>query len=240
MTTRSIGSATALLAVVILLLSIPPLLRAATPPAVVQIAVVLVAKRNPSTGDYVPIGTAFHIGEGWFRSAGHVVTATLPKRFEGKGLEQWSLFDADEFGNPRRFVGPFEVACVDPRWKGQDDDAVLPHDSALIRQTAGPIPSAALRTSERRPAAGETVSVWGFPEGSVLFESRAAVLEVSREWVVMRNETGHPTVGGHSGSPVLDRTESVIGILAGGVRGIASRQRAVAIGDAEQGCPRPR
>ena len=239
MTARRIGPAASLLLAGILLIAPVASLQAA-PPASIRTAVVLVAKRNPESGDYVPIGTAFHIGEGWFRSAAHVVTATLPRRFEGKGLDQWSLFDADEFGNPRRFVGPFEVLCVDTRWKRSDDDAVLPHDSALIRLMAGTPPAAALRIADRRPAVGETVSVWGFPEGSVLFESRSTLLELSQEWVVIRNETGRPTIGGHSGSPVVDRGEFVIGILAGGVRGIAARQRAVTIWDAERGCPRPR
>jgi len=237
MTARHFSRAASFVLAAILLIT-PATSWAAPPPSSIRNAVVLVAKRNLQSGEYVPIGTAFHIGEGWFRSAAHVVTATLPRRFEGKGLEQWSLIDADEFGNPRRFVGPFEVACVDARWKGKDDDGVFPHDSALIRMTAGAVPAAALRISARRPAMGETVSVWGFPEGSVLFESRSMLVELSQEWVVIQNEMGRPTIGGHSGAPVLDRGESVIGILSGGVRGIASRQRAVPIWDAELGCPR--
>jgi hypothetical protein len=201
--------------------------------------VLLVVLRNPSSGEFVPIGTAFHIGGGWYRSAAHVVTTKLPRRYEGKGLEQWSLVDADEFGNPQLVVGPFEIVCVDARWKGRDEGGVFAHDSALIRQTGGAIPSIMLRTADRRPAAGETVSVWGFPEGSVLFESRATLLEISPQWVVIQNQSGSPTIGGHSGSPVLDRREGVVGILAGGGPGIVARQRAVTIWDAEQGCPRP-
>jgi len=214
-------------------------LRAAPPPSI-RAAVLLVVKRNPTSGESMPIGTAFHIGDGWYRSAAHVVTATLPRKFEGKGLEQWSLVDSDEAGNPRSFVGPFDINCIDIRWKGKDDEGVFPHDSALIRQTSGPIPNPALRTADRPPAVGDGVSVWGFPEGRVLFESRSTVLEVSREWVVVQNESGRPTIGGHSGSPVINRGESVIGILAGGGPGIVARQRAVPIWDAEQGCPRPK
>jgi hypothetical protein len=214
-------------------------LRAAPPPSI-RTAVRLVVKRNPVSGESVPIGTAFHIGEGWYRSAAHVVTATLPRRFEGKGLDQWSLIDSDEYGNPRNFVGLFDIICVDARWRGKDDEGVFPHDSALIRQTSGPVPGIALRTADHRPSVGDIVSVWGFPEGRVLFESRAAVLELSREWVVVQNESGRPTIGGHSGSPVIDRGESVIGILAGGGPGIVARQRAVTIWDAEEGCPKPK
>lgn len=223
----------------VLLLAIGGDLRAA-PPLSIRTAVRLVVKRNPTSGESMPIGTAFHVGDGWYRSAAHVVTATLPRRFEGKGLEQWSLVDSDESGNPRNFVGPFDIICVDARWKGKDDEGVFPHDSALIRQTSGPVPSVALRIADRPPAVGDSVSVWGFPEGRVLFESRSSVLEVSREWVVVQNESGHPTIGGHSGSPVINRGEAVIGILSGGGPGIVARQRAVPIWDAEQGCPKPR
>ncbi len=232
------GAIALLLAVSFLTASPAALLGA--PPASIRTAVVLVVKRNPETQERVAIGTAFHIGDGWFRTAAHVVTITLPRRFEGKKLDQWGLFEADEFGNPRRFIGPFEVTCVDSRWKGKDDDLVFPHDSALIRQLSGTLPFSALQTSDRRPAVGEVVSVWGFPEGTVLFESRSKTVESSRDWVVVLNERGQPTIGGHSGSPVVDSRELVVGILSGGIRGVAAPQRAVPIWDAEEGCPRPR
>jgi hypothetical protein len=222
------------------LLTAPAVSPAAAPPPSIRSAVVLVAKRNPESGEALPVGTAFHIGEGWFRSAAHVVTFTVPRRYEAKKLEQWSLFEADEAGLPRRLIGPFDVVCVDTRWKGRDDNGVFPHDSALIRLTAGTVPATALRPADRRPAVGEAVSVWGFPEGSVLFESRSTLVELTQDWVLLRNEMGRPTIGGHSGSPVVDRGESVIGILAGGQPGILSLQRAVTIWDAERGCPRPR
>lgn len=228
----------AFLLTILLLVASSAKLGAAPPPSI-RAAVRLVVLRNPSSGEAVPIGTAFHIGGGWYRSAAHVVTTKLPRRYEGRGLDQWSLVDADEFGNPQRVVGPFEIACVDARWKGREDSSVFPHDSALIRQTGGAIARITLQTADRRPAVGETVSVWGFPEGSVLFESRATLLEISQQWVVIQNESGRPTIGGHSGSPVLDRRETVVGILAGGGPGIVARQRAVTIWDAEQGCPRP-
>jgi hypothetical protein len=234
---RFAGTATLLTAVVLLLASKPEV--GAAPPLSIRAAVLLVVLRNPSSGEFVPIGTAFHIGGGWFRSAAHVVTSKLPRRFEGKGFEQWALVDSDEFGNPQRVVGPLESVCVDTRWKGRDDDGVFPHDSALIRLTGGTIPGAALVSADRRPAVGDTVSAWGFPEGRVLFESRATVLELSPQWLVVQNESGRPTIGGHSGSPVLDSREFVVGILSGGGPGIVARQRAVAIWDAEQGCPRP-
>ncbi len=230
-------TAASLIAAALLLAATLPL--GAAPPPSIRAAVRLVVLRNPASGEAQPIGTAFHIGGGWFRSAAHVVTATLPRRFEGKGLEQWALIEADEFGNPSQVAGPFETVCVDPRWKGRDENGVFPHDSALLRQTAGSVPRAALQRAERPPAAGDAVSVWGFPEGRVLFESRATVLGMADSWVVIQNHSGSPTVGGHSGSPVLDRREGVVGILSGGGPGIVARQRAVTIWDAEAGCPRP-
>lgn len=84
---------------------------------------------------------------------------------------------------------------------------------------------------------GEAISVWGFPEGSVLFEARSTIGSVSEEWIRFQDALGRPVVGGHSGSPVIDGTGEVIGILAGGQRGVLAQNSAVPIRDAEQGCP---
>lgn len=106
---------TLLLAVTIATASHPGPLEAAPPTAIHQ-SIVLVAKRNPQTSAYVPIGTAFHVGDGLFRTAAHVATATLPRRYEGRGFDEWVLYQADEFGNPARLLGRAELACVDRRW----------------------------------------------------------------------------------------------------------------------------
>lgn len=211
----------------------------ATPPAAIQQAVVLVAKRNPETRQYLPIGTAFHIGDGWFRTAAHVATATLPRRYEGKGFDEWAIFSADEFGNPARWIGRFEVVCVDRRWHGKDEDTIFPHDSALLKLISDMPPGGMMKASERRPAVGDPVSVWGFPEGLVLFEARARVNGVTNDWIAFQDELGKPTIGGHSGSPVLDSSGGVIGILSGGAPGLRAQERAVPIWDAEAGCPKP-
>lgn len=210
----------------------------AAPPPSIRGAVVLVARRNPQTDARIPIGTAFHVGDGVFRTAAHVATATLPRRYEGRGFDELGLYQADEFGNPARWLGRVEVSCVDPRWQGRGESLVFPHDSAVLK-LVGPSPPEFLRTSDHRPIAGQVISVWGFPEGSVLFEGRSTVGSVSDQWVRFQDALGTPIVGGHSGSPAIDATGAVIGILVGGQRGVMAQNSAVPIHDAEQGCPLP-
>lgn len=212
---------------------------ASAPPARIRNAVVLVVKRDPEEGKYVPIGTAFHIGGGWFRTAAHVVRSKLPKRYEGKGYNEWALHRSDEFGNPGRYLGAFEITCVDRRWIHDADGAVFPHDSALVRLNGSSVPDEALPAAGARPRLGEAVSVWGFPMGSVLFESRAKIAGISDRWIDVQEDVGSPVLGGHSGSPVINRTGDVIGIMSAGVEGVGQRGSAVPIWDAELGCPKP-
>jgi hypothetical protein len=215
-----------------------PALLAAAPPSSIRNAVVLVARRNPQTDERVPIGTAFHVGGGVFRTAAHVATATLPRRYEGRGFDELGLYQADEFGNPARWLGRVEVSCVDARWQGRGESIVFPHDSAVLR-LVGPSPPEFLRASDHRPVTGQVISVWGFPEGSVLFEGRSTIGSVSDLWIRFQDALGTPIVGGHSGSPAIDATGAVIGILVGGQRGVMAQNSAVPIRDAEQGCPLP-
>ncbi len=231
---RSLLLAGAVAAVALVTVSI----HAAPLPAFQQ-AVVLVAKRNPERRDYVAWGTAFHAGDGWFRTAAHVVETPLPRRYEGKGYDEWAVYQADEFGNPGRWIGRFEVTCVDRRWNGKDEDSPFPHDSALLKLLASSTPAAVLQPSERRPERSDRVSVWGFPMGRVLFGARAVVISVSSEWIRFQEELGTPTIGGHSGSPVVDAAGAVIGIFVGGITGVGEPGTAVPIWDAEAGCPKP-
>jgi hypothetical protein len=211
----------------------------AAPPSSIRDAVALVAWHNPETDEYVPIGTAFHIGGGSFRTAAHVATAALPRRYEGRGFDQLGLFQANEFGTPSRYLGRVETTCVDPRWQGRGDGYVLPHDSAVLTLVDGPAPAQALLASRHQPVEGQVVSVWGFPQGTVLFEGRSTVSGVSAQWIRFRDSLGTPVIGGHSGSPTLDATGGVIAILVGGTRGVLAQNAAVPIRDAEQGCPLP-
>lgn len=202
-------------------------------------AIVLVARRNPAENKFVAVGTAFHIGDGWFRTAAHVAANPLPYRYKGRGYDEWALYRADEFGNPGELLSGFEVRCVDPRWKGKGDDYVFPHDSALLKATGDSAPpSDLLPISTRRLQTGDPISVWGFPQGRVLFESKAKVTAVSDIWIRLVEQVGTPVLGGHSGSPVLDSSGGVAGILVGGLSGVGGTGSAVAISDAEAGCPK--
>ncbi len=96
-----------------------------------------------------------------------------------------------------------------------------------------------MESSRQRPRPGEAVSVWGFPQGQVLFESRASVTGVSDQWIRLREQVGSPTIGGHSGSPVIDGAGKVVGVMVGGVGGVGESGIAVTIADAEDGCPKP-
>lgn len=211
----------------------------AAPPPSIRDAVALVAWHNPQTGEHVPIGTAFHVGRGSFRTAAHVATAALPRRYEGRGFDELGLFQGDEFGTPSRYLGRVEATCVDPRWQGRGERYVFPHDSAVLTLVDGPAPAQALPSSPHQPIEGQVVSVWGFPQGTVLFEGRSTISTVSAQWIRFRDSLGTPVIGGHSGSPTIDATGGVVAILAGGTRGVLAQNAAVPIRDAEQGCPLP-
>lgn len=225
-----------LLAVALVTTGQPARLAAAPPPAIRQ-AVVLVAQRNPSNGEYVAIGTAFHVGGGAFRTAGHVATATLPRRYEGRGFDEFGVFQPDEYGNPSRWLGRVQLSCADPRWRGRNEAAVFPHDSAVLTLIDTEYLPEALRASAHPPIPGQKISVWGFPQGAVLFEGRSTVGFVSDTWISFRDALGSPIVSGHSGAPAIDATGGVVGILVAGQRGVLAQNAAVPIRDAEQGCP---
>lgn len=219
-------------------LSLRPQPVATAPPTMIREAVVMVALRN-SEGKRLEIGTAFHIGDGWFRTVAHVVRRELPKRRGGQDYDQWAFYSSDEFGNPMRYLGAFEIICVDRRWVNDPDRIVFPHDSALLRIKDTSVPEVPLRTSRSRPRVGDSVSVWGFPNGAVLFESRAKVVDVSDRWIEVREDVGRPVIGGHSGAPVVNAEGEVVGVMSARIEGIGQRGIAVPIRDAEIGCPRP-
>lgn len=222
-----------------LILTLRPAPAPAAPPAVIRNAVVLIAKRNPGNDLYISVGTAFHVGGGWFRTAAHVVRAQMPKRYEGKGYDEWALYQSDEFGNPGRYFSAFEIACVDRRYVHDPDGVVVPFDSALLRMNGSSSLEENLHVSRSRTRVGEAVSVWGFPHGNILFESRAKVTRVSDRWIEIRENVGSPVIGGHSGSPVVNASGEVIGVMIATVPGVGQSGLALPISDAESGCPKP-
>lgn len=210
----------------------------AAPPGRIQQTVALVVKRNSQTGQYLSVGTAFHVGSGFFRTAGHVALSRVPPEYEGKGYDEWALMLADEYGNPRHALGRSDVACADRRWTDSPFGDVLPHDSAVFRLVEGSIPAERLSAGQR-PRVGDVISIWGFPKGLVLFEARARITRISDEWIGLRVQIGSPSLGGHSGSPVINAEGSVVGILVAGVSGVGEIASAVPIWDAASACPLP-
>lgn len=234
MMSRATAGCGAVMALVLLVLSVAH----AAPPSRILQAVALAVRLNPQTGRYLAVGTAFHVGGGLFRTAGHVAQSRVPPEEEGKGYEQWALFLADEFGSPRHLLGHAEVACADRRWAESRFGDVLPHDSGVFRLATGSIPAESL-SAGRRPNVGDAISIWGFPGGKVLFEAKGRITRISDEWIRLREQLGFPSLGGHSGSPVLDATGTVVGILVAGVSGVGEVASAVPIWDAESACPSP-
>ncbi len=231
--TCAIAGSVALVALALLAMSSP---LAAAPPPRIQQTVALAVKRNPQTGEYLSVGTAFHIGRGFFRTAGHVALSRVPPEHEGEGYDEWALYLADEYGNPRHLLGHSEVACADGRWTESRFGDVLPHDSAVFRLAEGASLAESLSAGQR-PKVGDPISIWGFPRGRVLFEAKGRITMISNEWIGLREQIGAPSLGGHSGSPVIDATGSVVGILVAGVRGVGEIASAVPIWDAESACP---
>ncbi len=217
-----------------------PIAFAAAPPQQVLQSVVLVSLGSPRERKYIERGTAFHVGGGWFRTAAHVVKTPLPDEYQGKGYDEWELSLANEFGNPTFApIGRAEVVCVDKRWTRSPFHDVLPHDSALFRLVTGAAPDEALSASERRPSTGEGVSTWGFPLGLILYEAKGQVTAVSDEWIMLEGLVNAPSLGGYSGSPVIDGGGKVVGILVAAVLGVGKPALAVPIHDAEGACAIP-
>jgi S1-C subfamily serine protease len=73
----------------------------------------------------------------------------------------------------------------------------------------------------------------------VFFEVKARVTTVSDEWIELREQPGAPSLGGHSGSPLIDMTGGVVGIFVAHVTGVGGIASAIPIWDAETACPRP-
>jgi S1-C subfamily serine protease len=119
---------------------------------------------------------------------------------------------------------------VDPRYKETPDNTVAPYDVALLEVQelgGGERLPPALVLAARMPRPGETARVIGFPASTepVRFDIRGVVAEVSRTVFIIDTRTPG-AIPGVSGSPVLDGSGHVIGIVFG--VNVGSR-RAVAV-----------
>lgn len=131
---------------------------------------------------------------------------------------------------PEYPIALVRAACVDPRHRETPDRTVAPFDIAVLEVQelgVGERLPPALALAARMPRLGETVRVVGFPASTepVRFDIRGIVAEVSRSVFIIDNRTPGASPG-VSGSPVLDGTGHVIGIVFG--VNVGSR-RAVAV-----------
>lgn len=193
----------------------------------VRSAILAVVAVSPG-GRACGAATAFHVGGGKFLTNAHVVDELRKGAREGCTL--WFVMQARETRLPEYPIALVRTACVDPRHRETPDKTVAPYDVAVLEVQelgVGERLPPALALAARMPRLGETVRVVGFPASTepVRFDIRGVVAEVSRTVFIIDNRTPG-AIPGVSGSPVLDSTGHVIGIVFG--VNVGSR-RAVAV-----------
>jgi S1-C subfamily serine protease len=202
--------------------------------------VAVLAVYDPHERRYTGLGSAFHVGRGFFYTSAHVVLAGRRFQQEEPKFERWILLGSDEFGSPRAYLGTAEASCVDRRYRPDPYGEPQPFDIAAVRLTDAqrPLPPA-LPLSQSRVAVGDRVRALGFPETAVLFEMRGTVVEVAPHRIVVERDRGTVVLGGSSGSPLFSARDEVIGVLqAGNAGGLVSHSVPIQI--AVGGCPVPR
>ncbi len=205
------------------------------PKEALRSAVVMMALRKPGTDSFIFIGSAFHVGNGLFYTAAHVVRASLPEKY--REYTEWGIAGREP-GAVRFFFKPVEVICVDPRWSPKRY-YVAPFDAALVRVIEPnwnpPLSLPIGSTRSLRP--GDKVIIWSYPDGKVLMEAKGSVLEVNHNHIWIRHERG-VVLPGSSGGALLNEAGEVVGILQGvGEYEGESRILAGTIESAMKGCP---
>jgi hypothetical protein len=202
----------------------------------VRSAVVAVAAVSPE-GRACAAATAFHVGGGRFFTNAHVVGQLRKGAREGCRL--WFVMQARETRLAEYPIALVKASCVDPRYKETPNETVAPFDVAVLEVQelgVGERLPPALSFGARMPRLGESVRVVGFPASTepVRFDIHGLVADVSRMVFLIDNRTPG-AIPGVSGSPVLDGTGRVIGIVFG-VNVGARRTAAVPIPTALEFC----
>jgi V8-like Glu-specific endopeptidase len=203
---------------------------------VVRSAILAVAAVSPE-GRACGAATAFHVGGGKFLTSAHVVDEL--RKGARAGCRLWFVMQARDTRLPEYPIAIVRAACVDPRYRETPDRTVAPYDVAILEVQelgVGERLPPTLALSARMPRPGETVRVVGFPTSTepVRFDIRGVVTEVSRTVFIVDNRTAG-AIPGVSGSPVLDATGHVIGVVFG-VNVGSRRAAAVPIATALERC----
>ncbi len=227
-----------LIAVVV---SVPPSVSAQTDSTDLQ-AVVQVMRISPTPGKRsYRWGTAFHVGDGVFYTAAHIVTnVSLPDSLRIYTNLIVLVPEWVDGNNLRSALGPAAVECMDKRWV--DAQKPRPYDLARFRLPSVPqLP--ALKFRSEGPREGESVSIVGFPYASNAWPPKRYIATGKIEAIYTSSMTmdihieSGLTLRGSSGSPVLDAAGRVLGIIYGGFIDDSDTKVAVILDAIRSGCP---
>ncbi len=179
-------------------------------------SVLAVLAVDPGAGKFIKRATAFHIGDGVFFTNAHVVRgAPLPANFTEMYLAGTTAARVRD-----AWMGPISVSCVNAKWHGDGDgDRAYPFDVARVTVPQGSLLPPGLTVSPKWPELGAHVTIMGFAAAShawppKLYTATGHISSVndSAQTFVIDVEAGF-ALEGSSGSPVLNSSNEVIGIL---------------------------
>ncbi len=219
--------------VIVLLLGVAPASSQSAIPSDLSGAVRAVVVVNRGTGQFLRLGTAFHVGGGNFYTNAHIVRAPLPE-----GFTDFYLASTTATASMATWTGPATCICVHRQWRStsQDTQQAYPYDVATLQvERSDRIP--ALRLAIVRPQMGQRARVVGFPAASwgwppIMYVASGWItaVDVTRQQLQVDINAGF-AMEGSSGSPVLNDRDEVIGLVHArdGERGSGAADRMFAI-----------